>query len=92
MFGIVRPCRHRLGESLTSQWMAHLCGLCLALRKDHGQFARIVTNYDGLLISVLTEAQADRGGAGAGRRTAGPCPLRGMRTASVAHGEGARLA
>lgn len=72
--------------------MAHLCGLCLALRKDHGQFARIVTNYDGLLISVLTEAQAGRGGAGAGRRTAGPCPLRGMRTASVAHGEGARLA
>ncbi|MEU9645871.1 DUF5685 family protein [Streptomyces sp. NPDC048188] len=92
MFGIVRPCRHRLGESLTGQWMAHLCGLCLALRKDHGQFARIVTNYDGLLISVLTEAQAGWGGAGAGRRTAGPCPLRGMRTASVAHGEGARLA
>ncbi|MEU9556600.1 DUF5685 family protein [Streptomyces fumanus] len=90
MFGIVRPCRHRLGEDLTSQWMAHLCGLCLALRGDHGQFARIVTNYDGLLISVLTEAQAARN-AGA-RRTAGPCPLRGMRTASVARGEGARLA
>ncbi|GGM01903.1 hypothetical protein GCM10010129_51770 [Streptomyces fumigatiscleroticus] len=90
MFGIVRPCRHRLGERLTTQWTAHLCGLCLALRGDHGQFARIVTNYDGLLISVLTEAQAGHGGAG--RRTAGPCPLRGMRTASVAHGEGARLA
>lgn len=89
MFGIVRPCRHRLGESLKTQWMAHLCGLCLALRKDHGQFARIVTNYDGLLISVLTEAQAERGASG--RRTAGPCPLRGMRTASVADGEGARL-
>ncbi|GAA4782755.1 hypothetical protein GCM10023220_01690 [Streptomyces ziwulingensis] len=71
-----------------------MCGLCLALRGDHGQFARLVTNYDGLLVSVLTEAQAAgaaTGGAG-GRRTAGPCPLRGMRTASVAHGEGARLA
>ncbi|MCT7356495.1 DUF5685 family protein, partial [Streptomyces sp. 15-116A] len=90
MFGMVRPCRHRLGEKLTAQWMAHLCGLCLALRGDHGQLARVVTNYDGLLISVLTEAQA--GSAEAGRRTAGPCPLRGMRTASVAHGEGARLA
>ncbi|MFE9775481.1 DUF5685 family protein [Streptomyces sp. NPDC005931] len=87
---MVRPCRHRLGEKLTAQWMAHLCGLCLALRGDHGQLARIVTNYDGLLISVLTEAQA--GPVEAGRRTAGPCPLRGMRTASVAHGEGARLA
>ncbi|MFD3735300.1 DUF5685 family protein [Streptomyces sp. NPDC058632] len=90
MFGMVRPCRHRLGERLTAQWTAHLCGLCLALRGDHGQLARVVTNYDGLLVSVLTEAQTER--AGAGRRTAGPCPLRGMRTASVAHGEGARLA
>lgn len=87
---MVRPCRHRLGEKLTAQWTAHLCGLCLALRGDHGQLARVVTNYDGLLISVLTEAQS--GSAQAGRRTAGPCPLRGMRTASVAHGEGARLA
>ncbi|MFF3939370.1 DUF5685 family protein [Streptomyces phaeofaciens] len=92
MFGIVRPCSHRLGDRLKTQWMAHLCGLCLALRGDHGQFARIVTNYDGLLISVLTEAQAERARAGGWRRTAGPCPLRGMRTASVAQGEGARLA
>ncbi|MFE5892524.1 DUF5685 family protein [Streptomyces sp. NPDC002285] len=90
MFGIVRPCRHRLGDQLTGQWMAHLCGLCLSLRGDHGQFARIVTNYDGLLISVLTEAQAEKDSGL--RRTAGPCPLRGMRTASVAQGEGARLA
>ncbi|MFK0019203.1 DUF5685 family protein [Streptomyces sp. NPDC090798] len=102
MFGIVRPCSHRLGEGLKTQWMAHLCGLCLALRTDHGQFARVVTNYDGLLISVLTEAQVERTGGsprasgaepgGGWRRTAGPCPLRGMRTASVAQGEGARLA
>ncbi|MET8248827.1 DUF5685 family protein [Streptomyces sp. NPDC005202] len=90
VFGIVRPCRHRLGESLKTQWMAHLCGLCLALRGDHGQFARVVTNYDGLIISVLTEAQVAKNERG--RRTAGPCPLRGMRTASVAQGEGARLA
>ncbi len=88
--GIVRPCAHRLGERLKTEWMAHLCGLCLALRRDHGQFARIVTNYDGLLVSVLTEAQT--GQVSGGRRTAGPCALRGMRTASVAQGEGARLA
>ncbi|MFE7140853.1 DUF5685 family protein [Streptomyces sp. NPDC057644] len=90
MFGIVRPCTHRLSEGLRVEWMAHLCGLCLALRADHGQFARIVTNYDGLIVSVLTEAQA--GLAPGGRRTAGPCPLRAMRTAPVAQGEGARLA
>ncbi|WP_406100357.1 DUF5685 family protein [Streptomyces sp. NBC_01013] len=90
MFGIVRPCTHRLSEGLKAEWMAHLCGLCLALRSDHGQFARIVTNYDGLIVSVLTEAQTAR--TPGQRRTAGPCPLRAMRTAPVARGEGARLA
>lgn len=90
MFGIVRPCAHRLTDGLKTEWMAHLCGLCLALRADHGQFARMVTNYDGLIVSVLTEAQAER--TPDARRTAGPCPLRAMRTAPVARGEGARLA
>ncbi|MFF1502853.1 DUF5685 family protein [Streptomyces sp. NPDC058316] len=90
MFGMVRPCTHRLSEGLRTEWMAHLCGLCLALRSDHGQFARMVTNYDGLIVSVLTEAQVGR--TNGWRRTAGPCPLRAMRTAPVAHGEGARLA
>ncbi|MFE1316054.1 DUF5685 family protein [Kitasatospora phosalacinea] len=89
MFGIIRPCRHRLSERLHASWMAHLCGLCLALRDDHGQLARTATNYDGLVISVLVEAQSPRS---ADRRTAGPCPLRGMRTAPVARGGGARLA
>ncbi|MEU7167835.1 DUF5685 family protein [Streptomyces morookaense] len=94
MFGIIRPCRHRLSEAMRTEWTAHLCGLCLALKGDHGQMARIATNYDGLVISVLVEAQSPRTGKGAGawRRTAGPCALRGMRSASVAHGEGARLA
>lgn len=91
MFGIIRPCRHRLTEQLHQSWMAHLCGLCLALRDDHGQLARTATNYDGLLVSVLVEAQSTAA-PGSGRRKAGPCPLRGMRTAPVARGEGARLA
>jgi uncharacterized protein DUF5685 len=91
MFGIIRPCQHRLTKGLHEEWMAHLCGLCLALRGTHGQSARIATNYDGLLISVLHDAQTERAIERL-RRTAGPCPLRGMRTAPVAHGEGARLA
>ncbi|MYV97225.1 DUF5685 family protein, partial [Streptomyces sp. SID3343] len=90
MFGIIRPCRHRLSEKLQTEWMAHLCGMCLALRDDHGQAARVATNYDGLIISVLVEAQSERPTAD-GRRKAGPCPLRAMRRAEVAMGEGARL-
>jgi hypothetical protein len=91
MFGIVRPCRHRLRGRLFGQWMAHLCGLCLALRDLHGQNARLVTNYDGLLVSVLTEAQNP---SVAPHRQAGRCALRGLRRADVldSAGEGARLA
>ncbi|WP_204080459.1 DUF5685 family protein [Mycobacterium riyadhense] len=89
MFGIIRPCRHRLGGELTAAWRAQLCGLCLALRDDYGQAARIATNYDGLVVSLLVEAQSQ---AQPARRTAGPCPLRGMKRADVATGECVRLA
>jgi hypothetical protein len=78
-------------QTMFRGWMAHLCGLCLTLRDEHGHAARLVTNYDGLLVSVLVEAQRP---ARAPRRRAGPCALRGFKTAEVtsAHGEGARLA
>ena len=89
MFGIIRPCRHRLGGELAAAWQAHLCGMCLSLRDDHGQAARLATNYDGLVISVLAEAQAD---GAPQRRAAGRCALRGMRKADVATGDCARLA
>jgi hypothetical protein len=89
VFGIIRPCRHRLSATLRTAWWAHLCGLCYALRDEHGQVARIATNYDGLVISVLVDAQAP---AAEPRRVAGPCPLRGMRSAEVSVGAGARLA
>jgi hypothetical protein len=88
VFGMIRPCRHTLSPALRSEWMGHLCGLCYALRDEHGQAARIATNYDGLLISVLLDAQ----GPGGKGRLAGPCALRGMRTQRVATGDGARLA
>jgi Family of unknown function (DUF5685) len=89
MFGIIRPCRHRLGGELAAAWTAQLCGLCLTLRDDYGQLARIATNYDGLVVSLLVEAQS---AGGPTRRKAGPCPLRGMRRADVATGESVRLA
>ncbi|WP_344449231.1 DUF5685 family protein [Actinocorallia aurantiaca] len=91
MFGVVRPCRHGMCTTLFKDWMAHLCGLCLTLRDEHGHRARLVTNYDGLLVSVLTEAQL---AASAPRRKAGACALRGFKGADVvsAQAEGARLA
>lgn len=87
MFGIIRPCRNRMGAELRSSWLAHLCGMCLSLRDEHGHLSRLVTNYDGLMISAMVEAQT-----GLSRRSAGPCALRGMKSADVAIGSGARLA
>lgn len=89
VFGILRPCRHRLGKELAAVWTAQLCGLCLALRDDYGQGGRVATNYDGLVVSALVEAQST---SAPGRREAGRCPLRGMRKADVAIGESVRLA
>ncbi|MBO2446280.1 hypothetical protein J4573_04210 [Actinomadura barringtoniae] len=91
MFGVVRPCRHVLCGSLFEDWLAHLCGLCLTLRAEHGHAARLVTNYDGLLVSVLVEAQSPELSP---RRKAGPCALRGMKPAQVvdARAQGAQLA
>ncbi|WP_066367070.1 DUF5685 family protein [Herbidospora mongoliensis] len=88
MFGIVRPCQHNLCGGLFAEWMAHLCGLCVALRDEHGQAARLVTNYDGLLVSVLTEAQSPV----VRHRRAAPCALRGFKGADISEAEGVRLA
>ncbi|MGR6918881.1 DUF5685 family protein [[Actinomadura] parvosata] len=91
MFGIIRPCAHHGCAAVREAWVAHLCGLCLTLRDGQGHGARLATNYDTLLVSVLTEAQLP---SSAPRRKAGPCALRGFRGAEVldARGRGARLA
>ncbi len=79
MRGILRPCRHRLGPELHARCLAHLCGLCLALRDTAGQPARVLTGYDVALVPILTEAQTGR----LATSTAGACPLRGFRAAEV---------
>jgi hypothetical protein len=77
------------GSELGAAWQAHLCGVCLALRDDHGHAARLVVNYDALVVSVLVEAQSV---APAARWPAGRCALRRMRRAQVAAGDCARFA
>ncbi|MGW5385476.1 DUF5685 family protein [Nocardia sp. NPDC003963] len=85
---MLRPCRHGAAKYGVDPglWQSHMCGLCLGLRDGNGQLARSATNTDAVVLAVLTEAQA---AAPAARRTAGPCPLRGMRTARVPVGASA---
>ncbi|MEZ4527513.1 MAG: DUF5685 family protein [Desulfobacterales bacterium] len=56
MFGIIRGCG--LEPCQREEWKAHYCGLCMALGKYHGQAARMMLNGDGVLLSVLCEAQS----------------------------------
>ncbi|NKY37642.1 regulator [Nocardia speluncae] len=88
MFGMLRPCRHGAAKYGIDPglWQSHMCGLCLGLRDGGGQVARAATNTDAIVLSLLTEAQAE---TPALRRTAGPCPLRGMRAARVPVGAAA---
>ena len=68
-----------------------MCGLGLGLRDGHSRMARAATNTEAIVLSILNEAQRPEWAA---RAAAGPCPLRGMRKATVAGaaGPGVRLA
>ncbi|MEM7113396.1 MAG: DUF5685 family protein, partial [Chloroflexota bacterium] len=78
MFGLIRgSCQ--LGNKERQEWIGHICGLCLTLRDTQGQAARIATNYDAALLSVLTEAQMDK----PTETYAQVCGLRGFRRANV---------
>ncbi|WP_245569720.1 DUF5685 family protein [Gordonia shandongensis] len=81
---MLQPCSHALDDELRAQWRSHMCGVCLSLRDGHGQLSRTVTNTDTIMVSVLTAAQRDDRAA---TRRAGPCALRGMRTATVVRAE-----
>jgi hypothetical protein len=59
MFGVLQGCGCHLTKTERRDWVSHVCGLCLTLRRDHGQLARLTTNYDAALLSVLYEAQAE---------------------------------
>jgi hypothetical protein len=52
----------------------------MPLGDRHGHLSRMVTDYDGLILPVLTET-LPRAGTGPNRRAAGPCALRGFRSA-----------
>lgn len=87
MFGNVAACRHVLGRHHRA-WMAALCGSCLAVRDGSGQLSRATVSTDAVAAAVLAH---EVGGVAVDERRAGPCALRGLRTASVWTGPGAAV-
>ncbi len=59
MYGLMRHSGCRLEPAARREWQAHICGVCLGLKEQFGQAARLATNYDAALLAVLYQAQAD---------------------------------
>lgn len=73
MFGLIKGCH--LNKKQKNHWMAHFCGLCLTLKQEHGHMARMATNGDGALLSIIYEAQSFEKIEKVGYN----CPLRSFR-------------
>ncbi|MCI5145095.1 MAG: hypothetical protein D3923_06075, partial [Candidatus Electrothrix sp. AR3] len=58
MFGILKNAGCAMAPAEQQQWTGHVCGLCLALKNQYGQFSRLTTNYDAALLSALYDAQS----------------------------------
>lgn len=74
MFGVIKGCGCNMSLAERQEWVSHVCGLCLALRDNFGQFSRLATNYDAALLSVLCEAQLPQPMS----RTGHLCAIRGQ--------------
>jgi hypothetical protein len=79
VFGNVRVCRHRVGDQ-RARWVAALCGVCVAVGEAAGHLPRALLVTDAAALAALTAETAPHP---VGVTRAGPCPLRGMRSATV---------
>lgn len=61
MFGYVRPALDRLSQEQKELYQSAYCGLCHAMGKRHGFWARFTLNYDLTLLAILLQTcQADQ--------------------------------
>ena len=58
MYGLLTHVGCGLSQPLRDKWMAHLCGVCLSLKKQAGQLARLTANGEAALLSALVSAQS----------------------------------
>ena len=58
MFGLKRGASCAMSAKERQLWLGHICGVCIALRDNAGQLARVATNYDAALLSMLIGAQS----------------------------------
>ena len=74
MFGYVRPVLNRLDEGQREAYQSAYCGLCHALGRRHGFWARFTLQYDFTFLAVLLTA-----GEESDRRLCRRCPVHPLR-------------
>jgi len=64
MFGYLTACAQALGEEQANRYKSFYCGVCMTLKRRHGQLSRLTLNYDlsflVLLLGSLYEPEEER--------------------------------
>jgi len=64
MFGYLTACAQALGEEQAKRYKSFYCGVCMRLKRRHGQLSRLTLNYDlsflVLLLGSLYEPEEER--------------------------------
>lgn len=84
MFGYVRPLQGELKVWELEAYQGAYCGLCHALGRRYGLFARLLLNYDFTMLAILLSPRADR--PALERRRCIRCPMRGKKVCSANRG------
>lgn len=74
MFGYVRPALNRLEQKQRDAYQSAYCGLCHALGRRHGFWARLTLQYDFTFLAILLAA-----GDGSGAYVCKRCPVHPFR-------------
>jgi len=64
MFGYLTACAQALGEEQAQRYKSFYCGVCMSLKRRHGQLSRLTLNYDlsflVLLLGSLYEPEEEK--------------------------------
>ena len=63
MFGYITPCKPEMKVKEFESYRAVYCGLCQQLKADYGFSARMLLNYDLVLVALIADSLAGEMGA-----------------------------
>lgn len=59
MFGTIKPCKKNFPTEMRKEYKKYYCGLCFAMEKNFGKYARFLINYDITNEYILSACTRD---------------------------------